>query len=192
MCQAGAQARQSAQHQDETRDHQPGGQCWHLPGLLIQGHSPQQTPGEKINHLEGFPQKTGQFFAKLTVFRESMEWNFSIPNKNKFKSSKPANSFLRNAFTSLFQILSLHYKVIIDNKIIGEVAKEVVQIYKETPDSSDTVQLSLHVFPPSEPVSKCWTIYPGKIVTKTNFSFWTSDLSPKWNMRGVLRYYNVI
>ena len=68
LCQAGAQAGQSAQHQDEARDHQPGGQCGHLPGLLIQGHSPQQTPGKKINHLEGFPQKTGQFFCQINSF----------------------------------------------------------------------------------------------------------------------------
>ena len=41
------------------------------------------------------------FFAKLTVFRESRELNFSILNKYKFKSLKPTNSFLRNAFTFL-------------------------------------------------------------------------------------------
>ena len=55
----------------------------------------------KLTILRDFHKKQGSFFAKLTVFRESRELNFSILNKYKFKSLKPTNSFLRNAFTFL-------------------------------------------------------------------------------------------
>jgi len=47
------------------------------------------------------------------------------------------------------QILSLHFKVIIDNKIIGEVVKEVRQMYKDPSDLSESQELTLHVFPPA-------------------------------------------
>ena len=46
-----------------------------------------------------------------------------------------------------FQILSLHYKIIIANKVIGEVTKEMTQLYKEASNYSEPIQLTLAAFP---------------------------------------------
>ena len=63
------------------------------------------------------------------------------------------NLFKKTSFYS-FQILSLHYKIIIANKVIGEFTKEMKQLYKEAPNYSDSIlnysepiQLTLAAFP---------------------------------------------
>ena len=56
------------------------------------------------------------------------------------------NLFKKTSFYS-FQILSLHYKIIIANKVIGEVTKEMTQLYKEASNYSEPIQLTLAAFP---------------------------------------------
>ena len=53
----------------------------------------------------------------------------------------------KKTLSSSFQILSLHYKIIIANKVIGEVTKEMKQLYKEASNYSEPIQLTLAAFP---------------------------------------------